>query len=105
MQTNAIQVVNGFGSAQCDFVGHVDTLKLKLNGATSPVDIRIGCRVETLLHDGVPLVLDSFDYDLDAPIITVSASGVNGSLVLELEQNTEHAEDETFTQTTLEDKV
>ena len=77
-----IQIIDGFGSAQCDFIGHIDTLTLTLNGATSPVDIRIGCRVETLLHDGVPLVLDSFDYDVDAPLITVRAPGVNGSLSL-----------------------
>ena len=78
-----VQIVDGFGSAQSDFVGHIDTLTLTLNSATSPVDIRIGCRVETLLHDGVPLVLDSFDYDADAPLITVRAPGVNGSLSLE----------------------
>ena len=78
-----IQIADGFGSAQCDFVGHISTLTLMLNGASSPVDIRIGCRVETLLNDGVPLVLDSFDYDVNAPFITVRAVGVNGSLTLE----------------------
>ena len=78
-----IQIVDGFGSAQCDFVGRIDSLTLTLNGATSPVDIRIGCRVETLLHDGVPLVLDAFDYDVDAPLIAVRAPGVNGSISLE----------------------
>ena len=78
-----IQIVNGFDSAQSEFVGHIDVLTITLSGATSPVDIRIGCRVETLLHDGVPLVLDSFDYDLDAPLITVRASGVNGSISFE----------------------
>ena len=78
-----VQIVDGFGSAQCDFVGHIDTLTLTLTGATSPIDIRIGCRVETLLHDGVPFVLDSFDYDVDTPLITVRATGVNGTLSLE----------------------
>ena len=78
-----IQIVDGFGSSRCDYVGHIDVLTLTLNGATSPVDIRIGCRVETLLHDGVPLVLDAFDYDVDAPLITVLAPGVNGSISLE----------------------
>ena len=85
-----IQIIDGFGSAQCDFIGHVDVLTLTLNGATSPVDIRIGCRVETLLHDGVPLVLDSFDYDVDAPLITVHAPNVNGSITLELESITKN---------------
>ena len=78
-----IQIIDGYGSSQSDFVGHIDALTLTLTGATSPVGIRIGCRVETLLHDGVPLVLDSFDYDVDAPLITVHAPGVNGSLLLE----------------------
>ena len=78
-----VQIVDGFGSAQCDFVGHIDTLTLTLNGATAPIDIRIGCRVETLLRDGVPLVLDSFDYDVDTPLITMRATGVNGTLSLE----------------------
>ena len=78
-----IQLVDGFGSAQSDFVGHIDTLTLTLNGATSPIDIRIGCRVETFLHDGESLSLESFDYDVDAPLITVRATGVNGTLSLE----------------------
>ena len=78
-----MQIIDGFGSAQCDFIGHVDVLTLTLNGATTTVDIRIGCRVETLLHDGVPLVLDSFDYDVDAPLITVHAGSVIGTISLE----------------------
>ena len=78
-----IQLIDGFGSAQCDFVGHIDTLTLTLNGATSPIDIRIGCRVETFLHDGESLALESFDYDVDAPLIAVHAGSVIGTISLE----------------------
>ena len=77
-----IQLVDGFGSAQCDYVGHIGTLTLTLVGGSAPVDIRIGCRVETFLHDGESLALESFDYDVDAPLITVHAGSVSGAISL-----------------------